>query len=131
MTSATDYQSRQTTYSYDLASRMETNKENGTLVTYSYLVTNTGNVTLNPVTVTDPMTGLSSIDCPATSLVPAASETCHATYTTTGLLLDRLTPTQRLILAHLDIPLPWSETHSTTQTFKNPDHNPQLCGKRA
>jgi hypothetical protein len=28
----------------------------------------------------------------------------HATYTTTGLLLDRLTPTQRLILAHLDIP---------------------------
>ena len=56
----------------------------GTLVTYSYLATNTGNVTLNPVTVTDPMSGLSTIDCPATSLAPQASETCHATYTTTG-----------------------------------------------
>ena len=37
----------------------------GTLVTYSYLATNTGNVTLGPVSVTDPMEGLSSIDCPA------------------------------------------------------------------
>jgi hypothetical protein len=33
----------------------------------------------------------------------------HLTYTTTGPLLDRLTPTQRTILAHLDIPLPWPE----------------------
>jgi uncharacterized repeat protein (TIGR01451 family) len=55
----------------------------GTLITYSYLVTNTGNVTLNPVTVTDPMVGLSAISCPDTSLAPAASETCTATYTTT------------------------------------------------
>jgi Domain of unknown function (DUF4277)/Transposase DDE domain len=37
----------------------------------------------------------------------------HATYTTTALTLDRLTPVQRLILAHLDIPLPWPETHTT------------------
>ena len=56
----------------------------GTLVTYSYLATNTGNVTLDPVSVTDPMKGLSSIDCPATSLAPKVSETCHATYTTTA-----------------------------------------------
>ena len=55
----------------------------GTKVTYSYKVTNTGNVTLNPVTVTDPMVGLSAISCPATSLAPAATETCSATYTTT------------------------------------------------
>ncbi len=40
----------------------------------------------------------------------------HATYTTTGLVLDRLTPTQRLILAHLDIPLPWPETRPATTT---------------
>lgn len=40
----------------------------------------------------------------------------HATYTTTGLVLDRLTPTQRLILAHLDIPLPWPETPTPTTT---------------
>ncbi len=55
----------------------------GTNVTYSYKVTNTGNVALSPVTVTDPMVGLSAISCPATSLAPAASETCTATYTTT------------------------------------------------
>jgi uncharacterized repeat protein (TIGR01451 family) len=55
----------------------------GTAVTYSYAVTNTGNVTLNPVTVTDPMTGLSAISCPATKLAPGATETCTATYTTT------------------------------------------------
>jgi uncharacterized repeat protein (TIGR01451 family) len=55
----------------------------GTPVTYSYKVTNTGNETLNPVTVTDPMTGLSAISCPVTLLAPTASETCTATYTTT------------------------------------------------
>ena len=55
----------------------------GTKVTYSYRVANTGNVTLNPVTVTDPMVGLSAISCPDTSLAPAATETCTATYTTT------------------------------------------------
>lgn len=31
------------------------------------------------------------------------------TYTPDGLILDPLTPTQRIILAHLDIPLPWPE----------------------
>lgn len=33
----------------------------------------------------------------------------HLTYTPTGPVLDRLTHTQRAILAHLDIPLPWPE----------------------
>ena len=61
----------------------------GTLVTYSYTVTNTGDVTLNPVTVTDPMPGLSPISCPATTLSPAANETCTATYTTTQADVDR------------------------------------------
>ena len=55
----------------------------GTSVTYSYQVTNSGNVTLNPVTVTDPMHGLSAISCPDTSLAPGADETCTASYTTT------------------------------------------------
>ena len=55
----------------------------GTKVTYSYLVTNTGNVTLSPVTVTDPMAGLSAVTCPDTSLAPTDSESCTATYTTT------------------------------------------------
>jgi hypothetical protein len=51
---------------------------------------------------------------PTARAVLTAFAGLHATYTTTGLLLDRLTPTQRLILAHLDIPLPWPETHGTT-----------------
>lgn len=55
----------------------------GTPVTYSYTITNTGNVTLNPVTVTDPMVGLSPISCPTESLAPGAKETCSATYRTT------------------------------------------------
>jgi hypothetical protein len=67
---------------------------------------------------------------PTARAVLTAFAGLHATYTTTGLLLDRLTPTQRLILAHLDIPLPWPETHSTTTTFNNADHTPKLCGKR-
>src|SRR5450631_1409762 len=53
---------------------------------------------------------------PTARAVLTAFAGLHATYTTTGLLLDRLTPTQRLILAHLDIPLPWPETPSTTAT---------------
>jgi uncharacterized repeat protein (TIGR01451 family) len=46
----------------------------GDPVTFTYLVTNTGNVTLTPVTVTDNILG--TITCPQTSLAPGASETC-------------------------------------------------------
>jgi len=53
---------------------------------------------------------------PTARAVLTAFTGLHATYTRTGLVLDRLTPTQRLILAHLDIPLPWPETPSTTTT---------------
>ena len=55
----------------------------GTVITYTFHVTNTGNVTLSGVKVTDPMPGLSAITCPSTTLAPAASMTCTATYTTT------------------------------------------------
>lgn len=55
----------------------------GDTVTYSFVVTNTGNVTLTDVTVTDPLPGLSAIDCPATTLAPGESMTCTATYTVT------------------------------------------------
>ncbi len=61
----------------------------GAETTYSYQVTNTGNVTLNPVTVTDPMSGLSAIACPFTQLAPGAGGTCTATYTTTQADVDR------------------------------------------
>jgi hypothetical protein len=69
---------------------------------------------------------------PTARAVLGAFTDLHATYTSGGgLVLDRLSPVQRVILAHLDIPLPWPETHSTTTKFRVPDHDPQLCGKRA
>ena len=62
----------------------------GVVITYSYLVTNTGNVALTNVNVTDPMVGLSTVNCPSSSLTtPSSSETCTATYTTTQADVDR------------------------------------------
>ena len=64
----------------------------GDKVTYSFLVTNTGNVTLSKVNVTDDDfsgTGkLSAIDCPQTTLAAGASMTCTATYTVTQADID-------------------------------------------
>ena len=51
----------------------------------------------------------------------AAFDHLAATYTRHGLTLDPLTSTQRTILAHLDIPLPWPERQ---------DLDPKRCGKR-
>jgi hypothetical protein len=67
---------------------------------------------------------------PTTRAVLTTFADLHATYTTTGLVLDRLTPVQRLILAHLDIPLPWPETTSNPTPSKNGNLNPKQCGKR-
>lgn len=64
----------------------------GQTVTYSFVVTNTGNVTLNTVKVTDTDfsgTGsLSAINCPSTSLVAGQVETCTATYQATQADVD-------------------------------------------
>ena len=52
----------------------------GTPISYTYLVTNNGNVTLTDVTVTDPHAGLGPITCePAqrSSLVPGATMELH------------------------------------------------------
>ena len=46
---------------------------------------------------------------PTARAVLAAFDGLHLTYTPAGIVLDRLTPVQRTILAHLDIPLPWPE----------------------
>jgi uncharacterized repeat protein (TIGR01451 family) len=59
----------------------------GQVITYSYAVTNTGNVTLTGVHVADQTTGtgtLSAIDCPTATLIPTGRETCTATYTITA-----------------------------------------------
>ncbi|WP_235522651.1 hypothetical protein [Plantibacter sp. Leaf1] len=66
----------------------------GEEVTYSFLVTNTGNVTLSDVSVVEgdfSGTGeLSDVVCPAgaSSLAPAATVTCEATYTVTQADVD-------------------------------------------
>jgi len=64
----------------------------GDVITYSFLVTNTGNVTLDSVAIHESAfsgTGtLSPITCPATTLVPGASTTCTATYTLTQADVD-------------------------------------------
>ncbi|MEU9833633.1 hypothetical protein AB0D67_19110 [Streptosporangium sp. NPDC048047] len=61
-------------------------------VTYSYLVTNTGNVTLRRLSATDTAfsgTGTPPvITCPATPLAPGASATCTGTYVTTQADID-------------------------------------------
>ena len=44
----------------------------GTPVTYTYAVINSGNITLDPVTVSDPMPNLSALSCNFTSLAPGA-----------------------------------------------------------
>ncbi len=64
-------------------------KAPGTKVTYSYKVTNTGNVTLSPVVVFDRMDRLSALSCPTASLAPSATETCSASYVTNQADVDR------------------------------------------
>jgi hypothetical protein len=59
----------------------------GETITYSYPVTNTGNVTLHRIAVTDSRLGM--ITCPAATLAPASSMTCTAAYVTTRADLDR------------------------------------------
>jgi uncharacterized repeat protein (TIGR01451 family) len=58
----------------------------GSAIDYTFLVTNTGNVTLHSVGVSDPKVG--AVSCPATTLVPGASTTCTATYTLTQADVD-------------------------------------------
>jgi uncharacterized repeat protein (TIGR01451 family) len=57
-------------------------------IKYSYLVTNTGNVTVNAVAVSDPTAG--TVTCPQTTLAPGDSETCTAdsAYTVTQTDVD-------------------------------------------
>ncbi|MGW8954338.1 DUF7507 domain-containing protein [Streptomyces sp. NPDC055709] len=64
----------------------------GEILTYSYLVHNTGNVTLSAVDVRDTVfTGSGpdpEISCPDTTLAPGESVTCTATYTVTQADVD-------------------------------------------
>ena len=56
----------------------------GDVITYTFVATNTGDVTLSNVVIADPLSGLSALSCDLTapvSLVPGQSLTCTATYT--------------------------------------------------
>ena len=57
------------------------------MISYSYLVTNTGNVTLYNITVVD---NKATVTCPSTAvgLAPAGTITCSASYTITQADLD-------------------------------------------
>jgi len=56
----------------------------GQKISYRFLVTNTGDVTLAKVGITDGLAGLSAISCPQSSLAPGARETCTASYVITS-----------------------------------------------
>ena len=58
----------------------------GSTIAYSFVVTNTGNVTLTGVSVNDPQVG--TVTCPVATLAPAASTTCTASYTLTQADVD-------------------------------------------
>jgi hypothetical protein len=60
----------------------------GELITYTFVVTNTGNVTLTNVTVTDPLAGLSAITCDAYTIPVGGFITCTATYAVTQADID-------------------------------------------
>ena len=61
----------------------------GEVVEYTFVATNTGNLTLSGVTITDPLEGLSALDCgPAAPLAPGASLTCTASLTVTQAQFD-------------------------------------------
>lgn len=57
-------------------------------VTYSYLVTNTGNVTLTGIGLVDDNDTAAGVSCPATTLAVGATLTCSATHTFTQAELD-------------------------------------------
>ncbi len=52
----------------------------GDVVVYEFVVTNTGDVTLSSLVVSDPLVGLSPVSCPGSVLVASGSMTCTASY---------------------------------------------------
>ena len=60
----------------------------GQAITFRYLVTNTGDVALTSIGVTDDAIGPGGVQCPASTLAPGAGETCTRSYTTTQANVD-------------------------------------------
>ena len=82
----------------------------GDVVTYTFVGTNTGSVSIHNATITDPMSGLSALSCtPAqpTTLAANATITCTATYTVNQANVDA-----------------GSFTNTATITGSDPSNNP-------
>ena len=60
----------------------------GQTLSYDYLVTNTGTITINDIGVTDTLVAPANLTCPDASLAPGDSETCTGNYTTTQTDVD-------------------------------------------
>ena len=59
----------------------------GSTIDYTFLVTNTGNVTITGVAVDDAQLDAAAV-CPVTTLAPGASTTCTGTHTITQAEVD-------------------------------------------
>ena len=97
----------------------------GDVITYSYLVTNTGNTTISGLLVIDAHVGLSLISCGGvTTLGAGASVTCTATYTVTqgdvdtGSITNTGTASGTTVLGDVsashEITVTLTQTHSVT-----------------
>ncbi|MCP3853461.1 MAG: DUF11 domain-containing protein, partial [Actinomycetia bacterium] len=60
----------------------------GDTLTWRYEVTNTGNVILTDIDVTDPHPHFSAVSCPSNTLAPGATQTCTATHVVTQADVD-------------------------------------------
>jgi len=58
----------------------------GDMLDYEYLVTNTGNVEITSLVVSDDK--IATVNCPVTTLAPTESTTCTATYSVTQADID-------------------------------------------
>jgi uncharacterized repeat protein (TIGR01451 family) len=112
----------------EVATSPETYSNAGQVIAYSFKVTNTGNVTIGSIAVTD--TKVSAITCPATTLTLGASTTCTGSYTTvasdvlTGSITDiaGATPVTSPAVTktlHLDVNAVRQATQSAIRNFMN------------
>ncbi|MFC5731591.1 MULTISPECIES: DUF7507 domain-containing protein [Nocardioides] len=101
----------------------------GDVVTYRFLVTNSGNVTIDDVAIDETAFSgagqLSAITCPATSLVSSAQMTCTATYEVTQADVDNGELTNTATVTGTPPSGPPVESPPDTATVTTPDR-PEL-----
>ncbi|MDO7883519.1 beta strand repeat-containing protein [Salinibacterium soli] len=102
----------------------------GQLITYSFVVTNTGNVPVDDIAIDEVAfsgtDAVSAIDCPATTLAPTAQVTCTATYTLTQEDVDALTLSNTAEATGTSVAGPVTSNESSTTTPQLPDASLEL-----